>query len=79
MNNSDCVQNETCNISTGEEGLAIAIILALVLRPVLELDRGIAAGADAFLSVDGIALVAYINIGDVVHDLIVKLRLCCRI
>ena len=63
---------ETHDISTRKERLVVAIVLALVLGPVLELDRSILTCGDALELIDLVALVTRSNICDVTDNLIVK-------
>lgn len=72
---------ETYNINTGEERLVVAVILALELCPVLHLNGRIGASGDTLEPLELVTLVAWIDIGDVLYDLIIKVGLCsgvCR-
>ena len=66
---------ETHDISTSKERLVVAVVLPLELRPVLQLDCGIGAGGDTFEAVDGVTLVAWVDVCDIAHDLVVKVCL----
>jgi hypothetical protein len=68
-------RGETHNISTRKKRLVVATVLALVLSPILELNGGIRARRNALEAVNGIALVAWVDIRDVIDNLVVEIRL----
>jgi hypothetical protein len=64
------------DIGAGIECLVLAAILFLVVSPVGELDGGIGArGSGPGKRGDLVTLVAWLNLGDILHDLLCKLAL----
>lgn len=65
------------DIGTGIESLILATVLALVVSPVRELDGGVGArGGGAWERADLVALVARLDLGDVLDYLLRELALC---
>lgn len=64
------------NIGAGIERFVLAAVLALVISPVRELDGGVGArGGGAGEGGDLVALVARLDLGDVLDDLLRELAL----
>lgn len=64
------------NVGAGVEGLVLAAVLALVVSPIRELNGGVGArGGGAWERGDLVALVARLDLSDVLDNLLCELAL----
>jgi len=65
----------TYDIGTRKERLVLAVVLALKLSPVLQLDRAVLSSRYVFESIKLVALMARIDVRGVRHNLIAEIGL----